>query len=77
MRMYLYLLAIATCSPCSAPKNGYIIGGNCYTYLPGDTIEFRCKHGFTLNGSAAITCQNDEKWNASIPRVREVQVILI
>ena len=68
MRLCIYWLTLATCSGPSAPKNGYKIGGNCYTCLPSDTVKFICKPGFTLNGSAAITCENGGKWNASIPR---------
>uniref|UniRef100_T1K895 Sushi domain-containing protein n=1 Tax=Tetranychus urticae TaxID=32264 RepID=T1K895_TETUR len=53
------------CSPLAAPANGGF-ASMCST-TPGGTCTFACATGYTLTGSATITCLPNGAWSAAVP----------
>ncbi|XP_035691423.1 P-selectin-like [Branchiostoma floridae] len=51
------------CPVLTAPTNGGVSGGNSY----GDVATFTCDSGYSLSGSATLTCQADTTWNGASP----------
>ncbi|XP_035690033.1 CUB and sushi domain-containing protein 3-like [Branchiostoma floridae] len=51
------------CPALTAPTNGGVSGGNSY----GDVATFTCDSGYSLSGSATLTCQADTTWSAASP----------
>ena len=51
----------------SPPENGYQIASSQHFQSPGSLILFRCGSGYSLNGSARITCQDNGTWNPIHP----------
>ncbi len=54
---------LAPCPPPVAPVNGFVFGDN---HQHHSSVQFFCKKGFTLRGSASSQCF-DGKWDSSIP----------
>ncbi|XP_078598028.1 sushi, von Willebrand factor type A, EGF and pentraxin domain-containing protein 1-like [Branchiostoma floridae x Branchiostoma japonicum] len=57
------------CPVLTAPTNGGVSGGNSY----GDVATFTCDSGYSLSGSATLTCQVDTTWNGASPTCAAVQ----
>ncbi|XP_078348081.1 sushi, von Willebrand factor type A, EGF and pentraxin domain-containing protein 1-like isoform X8 [Oculina patagonica] len=53
----------APCPPPVAPVNGFVFGDN---HQHHSSVQFFCKKGFTLRGSASSQCF-DGKWDSSTP----------
>lgn len=53
----------APCSPPVAPVDGFVFGDN---HQHHSSVQFWCKQGFTLRGSANSQCV-DGKWDSPIP----------
>ncbi|XP_035691422.1 CUB and sushi domain-containing protein 1-like [Branchiostoma floridae] len=51
------------CPVLTAPTNGGVSGGNSY----GDVATFTCDSGYSLSGSATLTCQADTTWDGASP----------
>ena len=56
-------LITATCGQPVDITNGSKIGVN---YAHGKTVQYKCNHGYTLEGQNQLTC-NDGKWNSKPP----------
>ncbi|CAI5789428.1 domain-containing 2 [Podarcis lilfordi] len=56
------LQPVVSCGWLAPPSNGTKNGTS---YLEGSTIRFDCSPGFSLEGSAARTCQEDGLWSGS------------
>ncbi|XP_066283044.1 sushi, von Willebrand factor type A, EGF and pentraxin domain-containing protein 1-like [Branchiostoma lanceolatum] len=51
------------CPPLTAPAFGWLTRGNSY----GDKVTIVCDAGYTVVGSATLTCQADQQWSAPQP----------
>ena len=58
----------------SPPENGYQIASSQHFQSPGSLILFRCGSGYSLNGSARITCQDNGTWNQFLLHVKQMKV---
>ncbi|KZS17024.1 putative Sushi [Daphnia magna] len=57
------------CPVPKAPEHGtWTVGG----FIPGSTIRFECLPGFTLIGSATITCLTDKSWSDQPPSCQQI-----
>ena len=57
------------CPVPEAPEHGsWIVGG----FVPGSTIRFECQPGFTLVGSATLTCLTDKSWSDRPPSCQQI-----
>ena len=52
------------CPLLAVPQNGYL---NSTTAILGAVVSVSCNDGYTLQGSAVLTCQNDGSWDTSVP----------
>uniref|UniRef100_A0A674HVD1 Sushi domain-containing protein n=1 Tax=Taeniopygia guttata TaxID=59729 RepID=A0A674HVD1_TAEGU len=43
------------------------IGGHGLLSAPGQTVTFRCHDGYSLQGSASVSCQEDGSWQPPAP----------
>lgn len=62
-----------TCEDPGIPTNGTTCDDNITNsqFQKGETIRYCCDEGYNLEGSSVIICQQDQKWNASIPNCVE------
>ncbi|EFX77599.1 hypothetical protein DAPPUDRAFT_1343, partial [Daphnia pulex] len=57
------------CAVPEAPEDGsWTVDG----FVPGSTIRFECKLGFTLVGSATVTCLTDKSWSDRTPSCQQI-----
>ncbi|CAH1263509.1 CSMD3 [Branchiostoma lanceolatum] len=62
--MYYWLCHLEKqCPPLTAPAFGWLTRGNSY----GDKVTIVCDAGYTVVGSATLTCQADQQWSAPQP----------
>ena len=65
--LFFCLSLVATPSGCLYPgniENGHVIPGKKGDILPpGQSLEFLCKDGYTLDGAQKVYCQTDETWS--------------
>ncbi|KAF4803966.1 hypothetical protein TURU_011608 [Turdus rufiventris] len=47
--------------------NGMQVGGHGALSTPGQSVTFRCRDGFSLRGSASVSCQEDGSWQPPAP----------
>ncbi|KAF2976113.1 hypothetical protein EK904_014684, partial [Melospiza melodia maxima] len=47
--------------------NGRQVGGHGLLSAPGQTVTFRCHDGYSLQGSASLSCQEDGSWQPPAP----------
>uniref|UniRef100_A0A8C3MVU1 Uncharacterized protein n=1 Tax=Geospiza parvula TaxID=87175 RepID=A0A8C3MVU1_GEOPR len=43
------------------------VGGHGLLSAPGQTVTFQCHDGYSLQGSASLSCQEDGSWQAPAP----------
>ena len=65
LRIILLLLAI--CKKIESISNGWVYGNG---HLEGDTLSFRCRTDYLLEGEPGIRCTGNRRWNASTPSCR-------
>ena len=44
--------------------------------VEGKTVNFTCDAGYTLSGSATLTCQEDGKWSSESPTCSKSNLLL-
>ena len=64
MFTYIVLFTSAICVPIERIRNGWVDGGG---NLKGDTLSFRCKADYVLEGEHNITCIGHLRWNHKKP----------
>uniref|UniRef100_A0A8C9NTB1 Sushi domain-containing protein n=1 Tax=Serinus canaria TaxID=9135 RepID=A0A8C9NTB1_SERCA len=47
--------------------NGRQVGGHGLLSAPGQTVTFQCHDGYSLQGSASLSCQEDGSWQPPAP----------
>ncbi|XP_059723558.1 complement receptor type 2 isoform X2 [Haemorhous mexicanus] len=54
---------------CISPivANGRQVGGHGLLSAPGQTVTFQCHDGYSLQGSASLSCQEDGSWQPPAP----------
>ncbi|XP_041962329.1 CUB and sushi domain-containing protein 3 isoform X2 [Alosa sapidissima] len=59
-------IGLDSCPEPSAPSNGVRLGDR---YIVGDVVSFQCEQGYSLKGSAHITCMPGpvRRWNYPVP----------
>uniref|UniRef100_A0A8B9BW11 Complement C3b/C4b receptor 1 (Knops blood group) n=1 Tax=Anser brachyrhynchus TaxID=132585 RepID=A0A8B9BW11_9AVES len=55
---------------CMSPsiRDGEVAEGQQAEYLPGATVTFRCRPGYTMQGSQEAKCHPDGRWVPAVPR---------
>lgn len=61
----LTYIAARACSTLTTPVNGAALFG--LTGVTGDVLSFACNTGYTLTGSASLTCLTTGAWSAATP----------
>ena len=56
------------CGDPGLPNNGTITSEISYTF--GSVVVYKCNEGFEMSGWPAIECEEEKKWNYSIPQCR-------
>ena len=68
MKQIYFVTAQVTCPRPVAPTNGRIVTSTTsQIYQVGSTARFTCNLGYTLSGSASITCQTGGTWSSPYP----------